>query len=38
MKKKLLSCFFLVSTMVLSQNVATLVVTGSVRGQLDPCG
>lgn len=29
---------FIFSAIVLSQDVATLVVTGSVHGQLDPCG
>jgi len=38
MKNKLVVWLFAVSTMVLSQDVATLVVTGSVHGQLDPCG
>ena len=35
---KLVPWLFLISTMVLSQDVATIVVTGSVHGQLDPCG
>ena len=35
---KLVSWLLLISTMVLSKEVATIVVTGSVHGQLDPCG
>ena len=38
MRSKLLLWLFAVSTTVLCQNVATIVVTGSVHGQLDPCG
>ena len=38
MINRLVPWLFLISTMVLSQDVATIVVTGSVHGQLDPCG
>lgn len=37
MKSKLI-LLLLFSANILAQDVATLIVTGSVHGQLDPCG